>query len=278
MADLRRQFVDGPFGQIHLRIAQPERALGSPLVCLHMFPQSGRNFVDLMQRLAQDRVVIAPDFPGYGESQAPSAPISAEQYASCVWSVLDQLRQTIGSAPVDLFGIHAGSKLAVEAAFQAPQSVRRLALCSAAILTREEIAEYWRALRKIPLDDPGTRFREFWRMQRDYTGDGVSLEQISIAYSEMLRGGEKYDWGHRAVFDYNECFIERLQALPHPMLLLNPADDLHEMTKRTLPYMSNGSLLNRPDWQPGFLHRNADQLAADLRRFLATEQKVREIA
>ena len=216
MTAIKRQFVDGPFGQIHVRVAQCKGPTNEPpLVMLHMFPQSGRNFVDVMPLLAERRTVIAPDFPGFGESDPPLRQISAEQYAGAIWAVLEKL--DIESGPVDLFGIHAGAKLAVEATAQKHNAVRRLALCSAAILTPEEVAEYWAVLRKIPLDRAGSRFETFWKMQADYLGPDAPLDLIAMLFQEMQRGGESYHWGHAAVFDYNELCLERVRSLEHPI-------------------------------------------------------------
>ncbi|WP_432201780.1 alpha/beta fold hydrolase [Erythrobacter sp. W53] len=270
---VRRDFVDGPFGQIHFRISTPSRNVKPPIVCLHMFPQSGRSFTELMPLLATDQVVIAPDFPGYGESDPPDQQVSAEVYADCIWRALDKIQPGLGNGSIDLFGIHAGAKLAVEAAFQRPHQVGRLMLCSAAVLTQAEIAKYWKSLNKIPLDDAGTRFQKFWRMQRSYAGDNVPLEAVAIAYAEMLRGGESYHWGHAATFDYNERFLDRLRHLSHPTLLINPGDDLYAMTQRTLPHLRNGRMLDRPHWKPGFLAVNARELADDMLQFLSDPEQ-----
>ncbi len=277
MAKLIRHFVDGRYGQVHLRIAQPKHPTKRPLVCLHMFPQSGRGFETLMPLLAKDRVVIAPDFPGYGESDGPDRQITAEDYAACIWEVVDDLALAGDSDTIDLFGIHAGAKLAVEATHQQPARVENLILCSAALLTDEEIEAYWQSLDKIPLDENGKRFREFWRMQSKYAGSSVQLEMVATAFSEMLRGGENYHWGHAAIFDYNKRFASRLSELSHPILLLNPGDDLYEMTPRTLPFIKNGKMLDRRDWEPGFLQVNASELARDIGDFLTTPETVEDI-
>src|SRR3712207_7041745 len=49
------------------------RSLGRarPLVAFHLSPSSGHLFVPLLRELAQDRLALAPDTPGYGASDPP---------------------------------------------------------------------------------------------------------------------------------------------------------------------------------------------------------------
>lgn len=272
MVHPKRQFIDGKFGQIHLRICAPERQVRRPLVCLHMFPQSGRNFESLLAELGTDRIVIAPDFPGYGESSPPSSPIDASEYAASVWEAVDALSLTGKFGAVDFFGIHAGAKLAVEAVCQRPQDVNRIVLSSAAVLLPDEIAKMKRSFGPVPLDDAGTRFQNLWRMLNNNRGPGMTYEMMATSLAEMLRGGEKMEWGHHSVFKYNEIFAERLGSLPHQIALINPRDDLYEMTPRSLKFMQNGELFDRPDWSHGFMDLQAKEVANFVAEFLSRDE------
>jgi len=53
------------------------REAGSPdkptLVLMHGFPTSSHMFRNLILTLADEFHIIAPDYPGYGQSSAPSA-------------------------------------------------------------------------------------------------------------------------------------------------------------------------------------------------------------
>ena len=71
MGAIRRQFIDGEYGQLHLRVAKPANPIHPPLYCLHMSPKSGRLFEAFMRGACQDRIMVAPDYPGYGESAPP---------------------------------------------------------------------------------------------------------------------------------------------------------------------------------------------------------------
>ena len=63
------------------------------LVLLHGFPTSSHMFRDLIPKLAQDFHVIAPDYPGYGLSSAPSVDdfeYSFDHFAAIVDTVLER--------------------------------------------------------------------------------------------------------------------------------------------------------------------------------------------
>src|SRR5271166_1692286 len=76
--------VDGV--EIFYREAGPKDA--PTLVLLHGFPSSSREFDTLIPLLATHYHLIAPDFPGFGRSDAP--PPSSYTYT------FDQLSTTIG--------------------------------------------------------------------------------------------------------------------------------------------------------------------------------------
>jgi len=63
----RRLNVEGL--EIFYREAGPRNA--PPVLLLHGFPSSSHMFRNLIPMLADKYHVIAPDFPGYGESSAP---------------------------------------------------------------------------------------------------------------------------------------------------------------------------------------------------------------
>ena len=63
------------------------------IVLLHGFPTSSHMFRDLIPKLAKDFHVIAPDYPGYGLSSAPSVEdfeYSFDHFASIVDTVLEK--------------------------------------------------------------------------------------------------------------------------------------------------------------------------------------------
>jgi len=247
---VRRQFVDIAYGQIHLRIANPDVAKDQgaeiPLVCLHQSPKSGREFERFLEIAGADRQCIAPDYPGYGESDRPDAepPVRILDYAHSIWQALDVLEVD----KVDLFGNHTGDLVAVEMAYQRPERVRKIAMISAPVLTAEEQEYFDNYFQPIPLDEEGTRFTYLWNLVKKHRSAGATLEMMATSFSEGLRGGDAYEWGHHAAFAYNDAFIERISQLEQPITVLNPADMLYEITLRVEPLLKNGKLIDLPQW------------------------------
>ncbi len=259
-----RTYVDGHFGQIHLRIASPEIAAGHPpLYCLHQSPKCGQEFETFMREMSTDRIVVAPDYPGYGQSDAPplESMATVPAYAEACWQVADAL----GHEKLDLFGNHTGSKVAAEMTLQHPGRVGALAMVSAAILTPEEHAWFSDYFTPIPLDEAGTRFTTMWDRIIKRRGPGVPLELLAASFSMNLLGGEAYEWGHVAAFAYDEPFVRALKTLPHRLTILNPGDDLQEATRRAEGMMHCGEIIECPQWGYNFMDMAPADVAALLR-------------
>ena len=256
---VRRGFIDAGYGQMHLRSAG--RATDKPaIVCLHMISKSGRSFARLMPQLARQRLVIAPDYPGYGESDHPPAvpAVSIEDYTRAVWEVIDHFELS----RVNIVGYHTGSMVAVEAAHQRPHAVERLINISAPIFTPQEVADYHQYFAPIPLDEQGERFRIMWQRIMHYRGPGMTLEIAAESMAENLRGGDHYEWGHRAAFHYTEAYARKLSRLPQPVLVMNINDDLYRHSRRADALLKNGRRRDFPDWGAGFLDLWPGQVAA----------------
>jgi pimeloyl-ACP methyl ester carboxylesterase len=105
---------------------------GPPLVLLHGF-QSGADiwYPHTFPALAAERHVLALDLPGFAYSGALDT-YSAESYARFVHAFLDK----VGRGQADLLGHSMGGLIAIAAAAQHPDRVRRLVLVASAGLPR----------------------------------------------------------------------------------------------------------------------------------------------
>jgi pimeloyl-ACP methyl ester carboxylesterase len=124
-ARLRRMYIDGRYGQLHVATAYPasggfDEAL--PLVCLHADDGSGADFSRCAELLGTDRSIYAPDLPGSGNSDAPKARLPVAGLALAVVDLIEQLRLK----RVDLFGCGRGALVAFELASTLPARVRRV--------------------------------------------------------------------------------------------------------------------------------------------------------
>lgn len=92
------------------------------LVLLHPMPHDGGFFSTIAPLLAAGRTVLAPDYPGYGQSDPLDQEPSIEAYAQAVIDVL-RARDTHGAA--DLLGFHSGCLVATEMALRYSDEVNR---------------------------------------------------------------------------------------------------------------------------------------------------------
>src|SRR6266702_4472766 len=109
----RTAVVDGL--KIFYRQAGP---LDAPVVLLlHGFPTSSHMFRNLIPALADRYHVIAPDYPGYGQSDMPDRATFAytfDRFAELVDGLLDQLGVTRYAMYVMDYGAPVGWRLALK--------------------------------------------------------------------------------------------------------------------------------------------------------------------
>ncbi len=267
---VRRTFIDGPFGQIHCRVAVPQAATRAPLVCLHMSPKSSKSFAAALPFLARDRLVIAPDYPGHGESDPPPAEpeVTIEDFARATWAAVD----AITSQPVHMLGYHTGSMVAVAAANQRNSDVVSLTLVSAPIYSESELAELNASFSPFPIDAAGSRFTLQWQRVLQHRGPGMTLPLLAESFAENLRGGENYEWGHRAAFAYAESFAAVLATLDHPIYVMNPADSCFEETRRCDSLLRNGKRVDFPQWGQEFFMAYPEDSAEAVLHYLEQQE------
>jgi pimeloyl-ACP methyl ester carboxylesterase len=109
-------------------IAIDETGQGEPLVLLHGLGASRGVWKRATRRLGRDRLVLAPDLPGFGES-APAGP--GFDLESAADALVGPLSRRAGQ-PFDLLGNSLGGAVAVELAIRRPDLVRRLILSAPA--------------------------------------------------------------------------------------------------------------------------------------------------
>jgi pimeloyl-ACP methyl ester carboxylesterase len=115
------------------------------IVLLHGFPSSSRMFGALFPLLSSRFRLIAPDFPGFGHSDAPSPADFAytfDQLADCVRQFLDQLKVNRYALYLQDYGGPIGFRLAI----QNPERVTALIIQNA-VAHVEGLSEAW-AIRK----------------------------------------------------------------------------------------------------------------------------------
>lgn len=264
---VRRAFHDAPGGPLHYRIVEPAPTVGRaaqprvPLLLLHMSPNSSRIYEALLPAMGRDRIVVAPDTPGFGESEPPPAPPSIADYAAAMGGLVD----TLGLREVDVMGYHTGAITAVVMALARPDLVRRVVMVSCPVFTDAELTALRAEYRGREPREDGSHLVEAWTFLQRFYGPEVPRRVMARNFTEGLRGGPFAHWGHRAAFAHD--LRVDLPKLTQPVLVLNPDDDLAVQTPRGLPLLRNGRQIDLPRGH-GFLDSMTDEVAATLRGFL----------
>lgn len=268
---VRRAYADNVWGQLHYRIARPAAGVpqATPLLCLHLTPKSGWIFEPLLADLGATRVALAPGTPGYGGSDAPPAPVSAEDYARAILAFLDRLvdEGTIGEGPVDLLGYHTGSTTAIELARIAPDRVRRLVLVSLADFTEQEQAARIASLDFAdPLREDGSHVTAQWAAIGRVRDARLDHEWHHHSLAENLRAGRKLWWAYNAVHKYDlEAGLSAIAALT---LVINPEDDLWDRTRIAAARHPRFGYVELPGTGHGAFHAEREAMAKLVSEFL----------
>ena len=265
---IRRAYVDGSWGQLHLRAAGSDRAL-PPLLMLHPTPKSGWIWEPLMPLLAAGRIVVAPDTPGYGASDPPPVPPTIEALADEMLALCDTLvaQAVLPPGPVDVMGYHTGSVIAAAMARRAPDRVRRLLLVSLPAYSPQE-----RAAKLTRLDDwpgpkaDGSHLGAMWRLVDGLTDPRAGTAWKHASVTENLRCGDRAPWGYRAVFGHD--FQADLDALVQPTLIINPQDDLWQQTRDNVGRVRHARYLELPGVGHGLFDLDRDLIAGAALDFL----------
>lgn len=237
---VRRQYVEGPYGQVHLYTAG--KAGGKrPLICSHQSPLSGRTFDALMREMGRDRLVLAPDTPGFGHSDPPPAPLTIAGYAAAHGQVIDAM----DLGPIDVLGVHTGARIAVEFTRVRRDRVRHVTLVGAAVYTDEERAAQraWTGKSLTPTEgSDGAHVLRMWNNWAQFRGPGVTDAMIERYLSDSLRQRGSGADAMMAVFSHD--METALRDLDQPVLVFNVRDDIYEATKRSAACLKNGRVVD----------------------------------
>lgn len=128
-ARVRRGYFECRFGQLHLHHSMPPGGgfeEGTPILCIQDHEGTGRAFAPFMALAGRDRSVYAPDLPGLGESDPPSACPALADYVGALGDFLDTMR----IRKLHVVANRAGSLIAAELALTRGEQVSRLIMVS----------------------------------------------------------------------------------------------------------------------------------------------------
>jgi pimeloyl-ACP methyl ester carboxylesterase len=192
--------VDGV--RFHLYDARPARKRKTtPVLLLHGVPETAATWHPLMADLAKDRVVVAPDLKGLGQSEAKEPydiPTLVAELAALLLHELD--------APVDVVGHDWGGSLALALAGARPELVRRLVVVSAPYRDIDPRRAWYMGVAALPVV-PDIAFRlgaerivrqtfaTCWKAP----GEPANLDEYVAAYTPPERWGAMLAYYRAAV-------------------------------------------------------------------------------
>ena len=268
----RGVYADAPTGQVHMQMVSPEIDTGkTPFVIFHPNPYSGLYFSYLLEEMGRDRVALAPDTPGYGNSTKPPAPLSMEEIAGAMAAALEDLGYgENGKGKVDVSGYHTGTYIASELAVARPDLIRRVVLTGVPFWQGEALEEQSKELLKPkPFDADGKILEEKWRFAVKGRNPDVPFDRAFDLFVESLQSGSDVWWAYSAVVNWPAA--ERFEAITQPVLLLNTHGGLREETRAVLPHLQNGRIVEEPGLTHGIYDVGAPVLGRHLRAFLDSD-------
>lgn len=272
-SQIRKQYVDGRFGQIHTyRIDPRTPSTKKPLVCFHPTAASSDYFRDFMLEMGKDRTVIAIDTAGYGRSDAPPEPQSMAELAGSAADALDALGfGKAGLGSVDVIGYHTGVYIATELAIDRPDLVRRLILPGIPYYVSDELEENYRKYAKpTPLAEDGSSVLKVWEFWVQNRQPEVSLERGFEHFTDHMQSGTRSWWAYHGVFSY--AAEKRLPLVTQPVLVPNTHGSLKENSRAAAKLFPNVEVLEIPELSHGIFDIGVSQLSDTSRSFLDKER------
>lgn len=211
---LKLNGVENKFAQVGpYRIHYLIGGEGPPLLLLHGHPSRALEWAPLLRHFTREHKVIALDFLGYGESEAPDVEYSIKTQTEVALGLLDvlDLRQT------DVLGFSMGGWVALKLATDHPQRVRRLVLVDSGGLTFPTTLTG-----ESFVPNTLTQFREMERLH--------SNRQLpDFVARDLLRSTQERSWAQRrmgaSLLSFRDVLDGRLGDLKIPVLIVWGKED-----------------------------------------------------
>lgn len=214
-----RGYVGTRWGQLHYS------STGSgdqAFVLLHETPLNHAVFQRLVPLLDGQYRVVAFDSPGYGESDGPSGPASAEEYAK----ILTEGIEALDLDRVILYGVHTGGTFAVQLAATLGDRADGLALTGVPYYT-EEIRKARRVRAIPPTAGDGSHLLDSFDWEPAAYDAEVRSRLVAGIAADPHTGYQAF----HAVYGYQPG--KYLAQISCPVLLVShPADPLYDFDNR----------------------------------------------
>jgi pimeloyl-ACP methyl ester carboxylesterase len=270
-APVRRLYVGGPFGQVHVRLAAPSGPMDKPsIACFHVTPGSGRMFEAALPLLAADRTVMAFDTPGYGASDPPPAPVALGGYADALTAALSALGHGPEGAAIDVIGSATGALIAIDLATRHPRWIRRVVMSGTPAFTPGErdsfVADVERQIAARRADAAGAWVTKQLEDTLSIAGRNPPFDPHLAAFADSLLPGERWAWAELAAARFPA--EDRLPRITQPVLLFLNPNPRAAATRRTPTLLKSVTVIEPP--APGSMawQLHPDVMAGHVHQFL----------
>ncbi len=265
---VQRGYVPAGTGQMHYRFAGQS---GAPvLLLIHQAPSSSVMFEAMMVSLAEDFYVLAPDLPGFGQSDSLTIGNTIADWADALQGFCQEIigAQTLAG----VFGHHTGAAVATEMLYRHPQIANKLMLSGPTLLNQILKNILPEKARAFPASADGLHLLGMWqRMQ----GKDAQAE-LSLILRETLLGlgmGERYPDAYAAVIDHD--FQRAISAITQPVLMFaGSADPLYSVLDDAFSCVQQGVVTRIPNTTSWVCDRQPDVVCGLIRRFLSRSRPV----
>ena len=220
----RRSYVDGPFGQLHLRVLGE----GIPLILSHQSPSSSDMFRATYEHFAAAGVkAIGVDTPGYGGSDVPNPRPGVSDYAKIFAPVLDHFNLSAAN----FLGHHTGAMNVTEFAARNPSRVSKLILHGPPLFTADERAARVTKPGPIAIESDGSHLAKRFQGRIAATPGWTNIHAMQANFMQTLWAGETFWYGHKAAYEYD--MTPAFKSLKVPTLILtNTGEDIYDIAQR----------------------------------------------
>jgi pimeloyl-ACP methyl ester carboxylesterase len=267
--------------RIHCLMAGERNA---PVLLLHGggFDSASLSYGLSVGPISRHHKVVAPDWPGYGESDKPKMRYSTEYYVD----FLGRLMDTLGLEKVSLVGISMGGAISLGFSLGSPQRVERLVLVDSYGLGREipwRVMSYitvrlpllnrlvWAALRR-------SRGMVEWSLQSVfYDSRAVTASLVDKVYRLVKKPGVGRAWRswQRSEIKWSGLrtnFVDRLHEVAVPTLILHGEEDKYipvSWARRAHSLIEDSELLVLPRCGHWLTLEKPGEFASAVSEFLA---------
>ena len=173
---------------IFYREAGPKDA--PPVLLLHGFPTSSHMFRNLIPALAEKYHVVAPDYPGFGNSSAPSVDEFDYTFDNLA-NVIEKFTEKVGLTEYSIYLMDYGAPVGFRLAVKHPERVRSLIVQNGNAYDEGLDNDFWKPI------------KAYWADRSKEKGDGLrsllTVDATKWQYTSGVRNVESISpdtWGH----------------------------------------------------------------------------------